>query len=155
MILNSHKTAIARKSQPVPTRWLLSQNLIRFPVLDYGCGKCQQVNPDPWINYDPYWYKIDLDYFRGSFQTVVCNYVICTLPESEEKKILREIQSLLSDNTEAVAFITVRNDTPKAGHGVSSKGTFQRKVILPYLVELRVTSQYRIYLLTKKDIVGY
>lgn len=149
--MNSHKTAIARNSQPVPTRWLLSQDLIRFPVMDYGCGKCYSVNPYPWVNYDPYWYKIDLDCFRGSFQTVVCNYVLCTLPKSEEKAVLRDVQSLLSCHTLAAAYITVRNDKPRGGYGKSSKGTYQRKVTLPYLPLVRKTTQYRIYRLTAAD----
>jgi len=145
--MNSHKTAIVRKTLPLPTRWLLSQKLTHLPVLDYGCGKCHNVNPLQWFNYDPFWFNSDIECLRGEIQTVVCNYVLCTLPKSEEKKILLDIQSLLTPS--GVAYISVRNDKPKGGYGKSSRGTYQRKVTLPYLFQLRKTSQYRIYLLTQ------
>lgn len=146
MIANSHKTAIARKTLPVPTRWLLKQGLLWGTVMDYGCGKCSGINPEGWVNYDPYWYKLDLTCWSGHFQTVVCNYVLCTLPKSQEKNVLREIQSLLRPS--GVAYIAVRNDVPKGGYGKSSTGTYQRKVTLK-LPLVRNTSQYRIYQLTK------
>lgn len=148
----SHLTAIARTIQPVPVRWLVKNNLIRLPVLDYGCGKCHKVNPSPWINYDPYYWNIDLDYFRGSFMTVVCSYVLCALEEPERVKILKDIQSLLMKGTKgATAYIIVRNDRPKNGWGFSKRGTYQgrvRKLMLPIIHE---NSRFRIYRLTRTD----
>ncbi len=147
----SHLTAITRKAQPVPTRWLLKKGLISLPVLDYGCGKCYKVNPKGWINYDPFWYPIERDFFRGSFRTIICNYVLCTVPAKERMDILRDIQTMLSKSiNDATAYITVRNDRPKQGWGKSSRGTYQgrvRKLALPVLYE---NSQFRIYMLTKK-----
>ena len=145
----SHLTAITRKTQPVPTRWLLKQKHILFPVLDYGCGKCYSVNPLPWINYDPYYYKIDLDCFRGKFLTVVCNYVLCALPAQDRLDILRDIQSLLMNRPDSRAYVSVRNDKPKQGWGVSSRGTYQgrvRKLPIPLLYS---NAQFRTYVLTK------
>ena len=147
MIANSHRTAIARSTLPVPTRWLLSQGLLVGKVMDYGCGKCASVNPPDWFNYDPYYQP---NFITGArYDTIVCNYVLCTLPKSEEKKTLQHIQSRLRLN--GVAYISVRNDVPRGGYGKSSKGTYQRKVTLPYLTLVRKTTQYKIYQLTKDD----
>ena len=153
MILNSHKTAIARNTLPVPVRWLQKNGLIKGKyILDFGCGKCIDINPPDWDNYDPHFRPWSC-WHKQVYDTILCTYVLCTLPESEERPILKEIQKKLKPT--GAAFISVRNDTPKSGHGISSKGTFQRKVVLPYLFEIRATSQYRTYLLTKKDVVSY
>lgn len=155
MIANSHLTAISRKSLPVPVRWLLNMEcLIVGKVLDYGCGKCVKINRR-WIlshylvkglvNYDPFYAPYEFGP-KEVFDTILCTYVICALPPEEELPILRHIQSLLAPN--GMAFISVRNDKPKQGHGFSARGTFQRWVELPYLRLLHKNSQARIYLLT-------
>ena len=147
----SYLTAIPRKTLPVPTRWLIHQGLIRLPVLDYGCGKCYKVNPWQWINYDPYHYKIDIDCFRGSFMTVVCNYVLCTLPPSKRVDVLRDIQSLLMHQSDSAAYIAVRADRPRSGWGISSHGTYQGQVRkLPGKL-IHTCNQYRIFRLTRAD----
>ena len=158
--MNSHLTAINRKALPVPIRWLLAQRMIHGHVLDYGCGKCEPINnvvfpKYPQIksitNFDPYYAPIQPvqpNYLgEGWYDTILCTYVLCTLPKTDEKRILQGIQKLLRPN--GVAYITVRNDEPKGGYGQSSRGTFQRKVEIPYLFELRKCHQYRIYLLTR------
>lgn len=155
--MNSHKTAIARKTLPVPTRWLLKQGMIHGHVLDFGCGKCAEVNQTMlrWrlpevksvTSYDPFFAPNAIkESGRLGWDVVLCNYVLCTLPPEEESKVLKDVQSHLLPN--GVAFISVRADVPKGGYGVSSKGTFQRRVEMPFLYQLRETSQYRIYLLT-------
>ncbi len=156
--MNSHLTAITRTALPVPVRWLLGQGLIHGYVLDYGCGKCASINDlhlrtHPNVrslnNYDPFYSPHDIvrpPNREGWYDVVLCTYVLCTLPEKDEKKILKDIKTLLKPN--GVAYITVRNDEPKQGYGVSSKGTFQRRVELPYLYEFKKCHQYRIYLLT-------
>lgn len=156
---NSHKTAIVRKTLPVPTRWLLSQGMIHGHVLDYGCGKCAEVNAlvlntAPGVgsvtSYDPYWEPLALQKSaRERFDVVLCNYVLCTLPIEAEKGVLRGIQDHLLPN--GVAYVSVRNDVPKGGYGVSSKGTYQRRVDLSYLYMLRACTQYRIFLLTRDN----
>lgn len=153
--MNSHLTAIARKALPVPVRWLLSQGMIHGHVLDFGCGKCKEFNDElpvthPGIfcvdSYDPFYAPELFDtmaFPKMRWDVILCTYVLCTLKEEEQKPILKRIRSLL--RPDGVAYITVRNDEPKGGYGVSSKGTFQRKVELPFLYELRKTHQYRIY----------
>lgn len=146
---NSHLTAITRKTLPVPTRWLLSQGLIVGPrVLDYGCGKCYVpgINPIDWDNYDPYYHPLTLS---PGYNTILCNYVLCTLPAQERLKVLREIQFLLY--SDGKAYISVRNDRPKQGWGVSSRGTYQGRVRGLPLKCIREVRDYRTYLLTPNN----
>ena len=144
---NSHLTAIARKTLPVPTRWLLQHGMLTGSVMDYGCGKCASVNPPGWFNYDPY-YQPNANFGTDRFDTIVCNYVLCTLPNRERMDVLKHIQTLLRLN--GVAYISVRNDRPKQGWGISSRGTYQGRVRKLPLPILRNVKQYRIYLLTKE-----
>lgn len=144
---NSHLTAISRATLPRPTRWLMKKGLLVGKVMDYGCGKCAKVNPPDWFNYDPYYQP---NFFTGArYDTIICNYVLCVLPNAERMKVVKHIQTLLRLN--GVAYIAVRNDRPKAGWGVSSRGTYQgrvRRLPLPLLYEC---SQFRIYQVTKED----
>ena len=95
-------------------------------------------------NYDPHF--ADIDIWSQQFDTILCTYVLCALPPEDELPIVRSIQSLLTKD--GMAFISVRNDKPKQGHGVSSRGTLQRWVELPYLRLLHKNTQSRIFLLT-------
>lgn len=159
MNYNSHKTAISRKSLPTPVRWLLDNGLVKGSVLDYGCGKCKEINNEflskhPQVksvySFDPHFSPSlppqSSNFEEGWYDVIICTYVLCTLPESEDKNILRDIQKRLKPN--GVAYITVRTDEPDNGYGFSSRGTFQRKVELPYLEQVRKCNQYRIYRLT-------
>lgn len=141
---NSHLTAISRKTLPVPTRWLRKQGVILGRVLDYGCGKCASVNPPSWDNYDPHFYPNGMS---GKYDTILCNYVLCTLPNDERMEILHDIQNHLT--ADGIAYISVRNDRPKQGWGISSRGTYQGRVRKLPLLCIRETSQYRIFRLTK------
>lgn len=143
----SYLTAISRKQLPVPTRWLLSKNLITGNVLDFGCGKCSSINPANWTSYDPHFAPINIS--GSKFDTIVCNYVINTLELPDQVKVLNEIKSLLSDN--GVAYVSVRNDTPKNGWGYSSRETYQDKVEHLKCEIIRNTAQYRIFKITNKD----
>jgi len=133
--------------------------MIRGHVLDYGCGKCAKVNQtmlwwkSPKIksvtSYDPHYEPLALaNSPRRVWDTVLCTYVLCTLPETQELDVLLEVQKRLAEN--GVGYITVRADKPRSGYGVSSKGTFQRNVELPFLKLIKETSRYRIYLLTRE-----
>jgi hypothetical protein len=151
--MNSHLTAITRKTLPVPTRWLINHGLVDVEenVLDYGCGKCYAVNPQSWCNYDPY-FKPQTLLPRGYFNTIICNYVLCTLPEAERMPVLRKIQTLLGGQ-DAIAYISVRNDKPKNGWGKSSRGTYQGRVRNLNLPLVYKNSQFRIYQLTKETVL--
>lgn len=144
---NSHLTAISRKTLPVPTRWLIAKDLIAGKVMDYGCGKCHSINPLGWHNYDPYHCPTVYWSWSDHYNTVICNYVLCTLPEEERLAVLQNLQRLLTKD--GTAYISVRADKPKQGWGKSSRGTYQgraRKLPLPLVYK---NSQFRIYQLTK------
>lgn len=155
----SHLTAIGRRSIPTPTKWLLTHSpammysdaefkKLGIKVLDYGCGHCYKVNPSSWHNYDPY-YQPNANFGTDRFDIIICNYVLCVLPRSERLKVLQHIQVLL--RLTGIAYITVRNDRPKQGWGVSSKGTYQGRVSKLPLREIYSNSNFRIYLLTKES----
>lgn len=152
--MNSHLTAISRTKPPTPVLWLLREGLLHGRILDYGCGKCRDLN-NIWFDmpgqcsifsYDPHYQPVMPE---GLFDAILCTYVLCTVEEREQGGILWDIQRRLKDN--GIGFISVRNDKPKWGYGISSKGTFQRNVLLPFLYQLRETSQYRTYLLTPRS----
>lgn len=164
MMHKSHLTAIARKNLPLPVNWLLHNGFLTGHILDYGCGKCAQLNwkliagskcVESVTNYDPYYAPNGLKDGSpspdGKYDVILCIYVLCALPAKEDYKILKDIQSRLRKG--GVAYIVVRNDEPRGGYGVSAKGTFQRQVTLPYLFRLRKTTTYSIYLLSNWDVI--
>jgi len=146
----SHLTAISRKTLPVPTRWLINNWLITGDVMDYGCGKCASVNPRGWFNYDPHYQPNMLTGAR--YDTIVCNYVLCVLPPEERMNVIKHIQVLLRLN--GVAYISVRNDKPQWGWGVSKRGTYQGRVQGLPLPLLYKCHGFRIYKLTPDTKLG-
>lgn len=148
--IKSHLTAVARKTLPKPTRWLIEKNQLGGDILDYGCGRCSELNnkilgklptvKSVW-NYDPY-YSARLP--NRYFDVIICNYVLCVTPIEMERTILQDIRYFLKSS--GVAYISVRNDIPRQGHGISSKKTFQRWVELD-LPLVRKTREFRMYTL--------
>lgn len=148
----SHLTAISRKTLPLPTRWLLKNKRVslqpgQLDVLDFGCGKCISVNPVTWDNYDPHYKPWNDAYHKPSYDIIICNYVLCTLPRATRMPVLKEIQSLLKDH--GIAYISVRNDKPKQGWGVNKRGTYQGRVSTLKLPLLYECASFRIYVMIK------
>lgn len=146
MIDKSHLTAITRKTLPVPTRWLLKNNKVTGKVLDYGCGRCASVNPRGWKNFDPH-YEPAFNLEENYFDTILCNYVLCVLSPELRIPVLKEIQKYLSPT--GTAYVSVRNDKPTWGWGVSKRGTYQGRVTKIAIECIYQNSQFRIYHLTK------
>ena len=147
MASKSHLTAIGRKTLPRPTRWLLERGLVIGSVMDYGCGKCDKVNPPSWFNYDPH-YQPNANFGSERYDTIICNYVLCVLPPTERLDVLKHIQVLLRLN--GVAYISVRNDKPRSGWGVTKRGTYQGRVGDLPLPGIYRCAGFRIYKLTKE-----
>jgi ATP adenylyltransferase len=143
----SHLTAIARKTLPAPTRWLMKMGVIQGKVLDYGCGRCWAVNPKEWDNYDPHFEPDGLPLYNVNYDTIVCNYVLCVLPQEDRMDVLRIIKYLLTKD--GMAFISVRNDRPDQGWGYSKKGTYQGRFRKNPLRQVYKCSGFRTYILTK------
>jgi len=146
---NSHCTAIYRKTLPLPTRWLLKNGYLSMysVTLDFGCGNCMSVNPTKWDNYDPY-YRPWTCWHKKCYKTIICNYVLNTLPKAEHVPVLKEIQKKL-DKT-GNAYISVRNDKPKTGWGISKRRTYRSQVSLDLPI-IHSNSSFQIYHLTKKN----
>ena len=146
----SHLTAIVRKTLPLPTRWLMKSLWLVEPILDYGCGRCHEVNNKEYTNYkvdgyDPYYRPNGIT--RTHYNTVMCHYVLNVIKDPKERhKVLCHIDSLLSED--GAAYISVRNDI--VADYVSSKGTWQGYIDLP-LTLIHRTPGYRLYVMHKGD----
>lgn len=149
----SHLTAIHRTSLPAPVKWLLKNDLINGKVLDFGCGRCKDINPIQWDSYDPFYNPCDSIINKRKYETILCTYVLCVLPRQDRLAVLKRIQRLL--NTRLVtgsscAFISVRNDKPKQGWGLSKRNTYQGRASTLPLEIIHSNSNFRIYLLTPR-----
>jgi hypothetical protein len=122
----SHLTAVARKKIPAPTRWLLSRGFLNpaeEPILDYGCGKCHELNNLFFRadGYDPYYRKDGIRLY--AYKTIICNFVLNVIPSRNERfDLCNHVQALLSPNGRA--FLSVRTDMEKL-KGWTKRGTWQ------------------------------
>jgi 2-polyprenyl-3-methyl-5-hydroxy-6-metoxy-1,4-benzoquinol methylase len=139
----THLTAISRRNDPLPTRWLEKKGLIRGKVLDYGCGKCYIINPMAWDSYDP---NFPTGGIYPPYDTIICNYVLCVLPRAKRMPVLKEIHAALK--SDGKAYISVRNDRPNQGWGKNKRGTYQGRVHTLKLPLLYECAGFRTYLLT-------
>ena len=112
--------------------------------LDYGCGRGYDADNLGMVKYDPHYFP-NQDVLRARYTHVTCNYVLNVVDLPTQVEILQKINDLLLDN--GVAYITVRRDVKK--DGFTSKGTYQRNVILDLPIVKEVRGQYCIYRLDK------
>ena len=144
---NSHKTAISRKTLPLPTRWLLARGLLRGTILDYGCGKCFDLNNLFFVSdgYDPYYRKDGIEHY--SYDVILCNFVLNVIGNSAARQgVEDDIQYLLA--LDGKAYISVRNDLKRL-KGCTKRGTWQGNVIPPGKL-IHQCASYRMYELGKE-----
>lgn len=120
MQIQSHKTAMARKTASKPARLLVEGTKFTYPVLsvlDWGCGKGQDVEyyKEHFASaegYDPY-YQADLP--SHQFDVVTCSYVLNVI-ETKEKRLetLRKMVSFLKSN--GVLLLTARSSKEISRH---------------------------------------
>jgi ATP adenylyltransferase len=125
----SHKTAISRKTLPLPTRWLLGRGLLKGVILDYGCGKCFELNNLFFVSdgYDPHYRKDGIEH--SSYDTIICNFVLNVIESPAARQgVIDDIQYLLAPG--GIAYISVRNDKEKL-NGCTKRGTWQGLVEPP------------------------
>ncbi len=131
----SHLTAIDRTKLSSPVQLLLSRNLLKSRILDFGCGLgndvrlLQQEGLDI-TGYDPHYAPI---YPDGKFDTIVCCYVLNVLMPEEQADVLMNVAHLLKPGGKA--YYAVRRDLKKEGfreHYVHKKPTYQCTVKLPF-----------------------
>ena len=152
---NSKKTAMTRKKLSAPMRYLLDSGF--FPrgsanqnkeFLDYGCGKGFDADFCGFAKYDPHFFPDKMLIQSKSWDIVVCNYVLNTLPTmTDVHSVIWDIQAHLKED--GVAYISVRNDK-KNLNGETKIGTWQQYVSLDAPI-VHKTSGYIIYKITKQD----
>lgn len=148
---NGHLTAIPRAALSTPMRHLQGQHLLTGRILDYGCGRGDDVEFLRAMGYnqaegfDPY-HRPEMPV--GRFDTITCNFVLNVIPdEAERRGVVTDIQAKLTDN--GVAYISVRNDK-RALNGWTGKGTWQGFIELPFEVVSK-TGGYVMYRVTKNS----
>jgi hypothetical protein len=123
--------------------------------LDYGCGKGFDAIELGMDRYDPHFTHgrilcgeeaFKMPEMFGMYYTITCNYVLNVIDSEEERgQVLKNIQNLLMEGGKA--YITVRRDIKKEGY--TSKGTFQKNIILDLPILKETKNGFCIYILKK------
>ena len=153
---NAHKTAITRSKVSAPTKFLLREahirNLDKVRVLDFGCGKGYDADVYGFDKYDPSYFP---EYPTGQYDYIMCNYVLNVLTKEDEADILEQIDELLKPD--GAAFISVRRDRCETygtlttnGH-FTKRGTYQRRVELPFESLGKISGGVKTYVMYKGD----
>jgi 2-polyprenyl-3-methyl-5-hydroxy-6-metoxy-1,4-benzoquinol methylase len=138
-------------------QYLYDNGLLKGSVLDYGCGRGQDVDRLALKGidiegFDPYWRKWDGDAVAispvlHSFDTVTCNYVLNVIENQyERQQVVLDIVLLLKDGGKG--YISVRNDK-KNLKGYTSKGTWQGYVEVENFTVVIRTPNYVMYEVTR------
>lgn len=136
---------MTRQKASAPARWLSQNGLIKHRALDYGCGKGQDAKSYNLNKYDPEFYPIPPE---GKYKTIICTYVLNTLPfKVDAERVLQEIWELL--DIDGVAYVTVRRDN-KALKGRTQRG-YQWFVMLDADIEHSAQYAFQMYRFTKSD----
>lgn len=119
----------------MPARLLLSNNLLKGKILDFGCGfgkdvellKAKGLDIE---GYDPYYFpKMP----RQKFDTILCLYVLNVLMPEEQTEVLMNVSRFLLPSGKA--YFSVRRDIVHEGfrtHVLHGKPVYQCNVRLPY-----------------------
>lgn len=106
-------TAIKRKDLSVPMRHLLDKNLLQGKILDFGCGRGDDLDKllglgldiVGYDKYNPKYYDDELLKFK--YDTVTCHYVCNVIPDlPTHQNVIQTIRDL-GKNT----YVSVRADT--------------------------------------------
>ncbi len=108
---NSWRTAIARRRASAPARWLCRNPGLGGRILDYGCGHGGDADNLDLESYDPHFAPTMPS---GTFNVILCTYVLNTLPKAREQAILGDILDRLAER--GVAYNTVRRNVRKPGY---------------------------------------
>lgn len=140
----SHLTAIARKAPSKPMQYLETRGMLRGRALDFGCGRGYDADAFGLERFDPH-YAPQMPV--GTFDTVVCNYVLNVIPSPEEREATITVLSrLLAPG--GIAYISVRNDINSL-NGWTKRGTWQGHIELDLPIET-TNSNFTMYRLEGK-----
>jgi len=117
---------------------LANQDKLKGRVLDYGCGRGKDADTYGMEKYDPYFFPALPD---GKFNTILCSYVLNVVSKQDEKRVIRKVLSLLEPG--GCAYFTVRRDVKE--DGITSKGTYQRDVVLNFKSVAKKNGKFEIY----------
>lgn len=144
----SHLTAKDRDRPSFPTRKLLGLGHIRGRVLDFGCGHGADVDflrkkGFEVEGYDPHHLP---ERPKGTFDTILCHYVLNVLIRREQTGVLMDVSEYLKPS--GSAYYTVRRDLRREGfrqHYKHNVPTYQSNVRLPFatVVETEFCEIYR------------
>ena len=125
------QTAMARSRLSAPVRILLDRELIEGEVLDFGCGRgddvrfLSEMTNLTVVGWDPHWCPHGIHIHLGqtmgaaraletpNYKTILCTYVLNVVPPLAQMEIVREVVRLLGKG--GAAFFTVRRDIPQEG----------------------------------------
>ena len=138
----SHLTAIKRNKLSAPMRYLRGV-FSTGKYLDYGSGRGYDAEALGLFQFDPHYFNVE--YSDNTFDIITCIYVLNAIPLDGEEEVVDKIWNLLAPD--GVAYIAVRRDVKK--EGLTSRGTFQRNVVLNFPIEFEKKNQFCIYKLTK------
>lgn len=132
---HSHLTAKQRDAPSLPIRMLYERNLLRGRLLDYGCGYGQDIRFLRSKGYDATGYDPHHapELLSGTFDTIVCFYVLNVLFPDEQTDVLIAISQLLKPTGRA--YFAVRRDISRDGfrtHQLHGKPVYQCNVTLPF-----------------------
>jgi ATP adenylyltransferase len=144
--VSSWNTAIKRNKPSSVVSALRESGLILGRVLDYGCGRGDDVsylkaNKYNVSGYDPHWSPTDIS--GEVYDTILCTYVLNVLSEEESETLIGNIKKHLAPNGKA--YLSVRRDIKKDGK--TSRG-FQRNVTLNFPVITERKNRFCIYLVS-------
>lgn len=139
----SKYTAPTRSAISAPARYLAENKLIIGRCLDYGCGKGFDKDFLGMDGYDPYWFP---EYPRGTYDTIMCHFVLNVVTKEEQEVIIRNIKELLNPDGKVYFTVSRKYSTDRPG-----KGCIQRVVILPYKSIYR-RNKYEIYVCEKENL---
>ena len=137
----SKSTAISRTKLSRPTIWLRDNFKLYGRCLDYGCGRGFDAVNLGLEAYDPYWGD---EMPSGSFDTIICIYVLNVVTEELQQSVIKDIENHLSPG--GLAYFAVRRDIAKDSPG---RGCTERVVHLTDLDSIKKTSNFEIYELRK------
>lgn len=144
---NTWHTAIKRNKISLPSKIICNHKLMIEPILDYGCGRSDDVNILKYENYDITGYD---PYFASSkplskFKTVLCHYVLNVVDDSTISMIISDLKSYC--DTGGNIFITVRRDINNDYE--SYPGVIQRNIVLEDIEIFYETCSFCIYILRR------